>query len=163
MSNLSEPQGWITLWFLKCSHGYFCSLALLQNFAIIQNLSQIRCQERTFLPVPSLKGHKMLLPGSTSINTSLCGFMSKTNEHSLVTLKRKKNNEVQSSFLLDPNSATNVSPDVLPHIHSAQTFPGLCLHNHYTYQKHFISGIGSEAERRRDWVCLCIYICVYAL
>lgn len=33
--------------------------------------------------------------------------------------------------------------------------PGLRLDNHYAYQKHFIRGIRSEAER--DAVCLCVY------
>lgn len=58
----------------------------------------------------------------------------------------------------------------------SQMFPGLRLDNHYGYQKHFIRGIRSEAERRREGerggacvcisiicvsVCVCIFVGVY--
>lgn len=56
ISNLSEPQEWIT--FFWSGHmdvfSYFL-LGLLKSFAIIQNLSRIQGQEHTFLPAPSLK------------------------------------------------------------------------------------------------------------
>ena len=63
-------------------------------------------------------------------------------------------------FLWDPNSATNVRPDVLLHVHCTLMFPGLCLDNHYPYQKDFIRGIRSEAGRWRD--CVGVRACVRA-
>lgn len=49
-------------------------------------------------------------------------------------------------------------------------FPGLRLDNHYAYQKHFIRGIRSEAERGRErgdvFVCvsiICVSVCVCIL
>lgn len=51
----------------------------------------------------------------------------------------------------------------------SQMFPGLRLDNHYGYQKHFIRGIRSEAERRREGereggsLCLYIYYLCFSL
>lgn len=77
-------------------------------------------------------------------------------------LKGEKNNKVQSSFLWDLNSATNVRPDVLLCVHRSQMFPRLRLDNHYAYQKHFIKEIRSESEGGGG-LCLCIYYLCFSL
>lgn len=73
-----------------------CVSVFAMLFQVLQSskASQIQGQVHTFLPAPSLKGYTTLLPGSTSSNTSLCGFKElKKKEHSQMALrsKRRKN------------------------------------------------------------------------
>lgn len=77
--------------------------------------------------------------------------------------KERKKKKVQSSFLCDLNNATNVRPNVLLLVRCTQMFPGLRLDNHYAYQKHFIRGIRSEAERERQSVFMCISVLIVSV
>lgn len=51
-----------------------CIFLFVRSTAELCNHLELQGQEHTFLPLPSRQGYKMLLPGSTSSNMSLCGF-----------------------------------------------------------------------------------------